>query len=144
MDNQMVLVGNLTRDPELRFLPSGKSVVSFSIAHSTRRRVEGGGWEDGKTSFFDLTAWEKLGENLVASAKKGDRLVVLARAQQDTWEIEGVDGAEPQKRSKVTFTAEEIGISIRWATAEPTKNERSSSPSFGDPVPDAVLDEEPF
>lgn len=143
-ENQIVLVGNLTRDPELKFTTSGKSVCSFSIAYSNRIRTDAGGWEDGKTSFFDIECWDKQGEN-VATLTKGTRVTVIAEAKQDSWMHE-VEGAEPQKRSKVVFVAREVAASLRWATVDVVKNAKGeSSPAFGDSVPAAVgAEEDPF
>lgn len=110
-DSQVVLVGNLTRDPELRYTATGKGVASFSIAVN-RRWQANGEWQE-KVSFFNVTAWEPLGENLSASLSKGTRVIVIGRLEQREYEDK-----EGNKRSVVEVIADEVGPSLRWARAE--------------------------
>ena len=117
--NSITLVGNITRDPELRFTPSGQATASFGLAVN---RV----WNDRQTnerkeavSFFDIVCWREMAENTSESLQKGSRVIVTGRLEQRSWETN--DG---EKRSKVEVVADEIGPSLRWATAQVTKNER--------------------
>jgi single-strand DNA-binding protein len=109
-DTTTTIVGNLTDTPELRFTPSGAPVASFSVA-VTPRVKDGDGWRDGETSFFRCTAWRTLAENL-AELAKGTRVIVHGRLQQRSWETDA-----GEKRSVVEVQAEEVGPSLRWATA---------------------------
>ena len=93
--NQVILLGRLTRDVELRTTTSGKNVASFSLA------VDKGGNQEG-ADFFDITAWDKLAELLDKYTSKGSKVLVQGRLTQDMWEQDG------QKRSKVSVTANDV------------------------------------
>ncbi|HSE61242.1 MAG TPA: single-stranded DNA-binding protein [Candidatus Saccharimonadales bacterium] len=99
--NQVILMGNLTRDPELRTTPSGQSVCSFSLA--VNRAWQG---QDGQTQeavdYFDIVAWGKLGELVNQYLRKGRKALVQGRLSQRSWEAEG------QKRSKVEVVANDV------------------------------------
>jgi single-strand DNA-binding protein len=148
-DNSVTLVGNITRDPELRFTPSGQAIATFGMAVN-RRFQRNGQWEE-QTSFFNITAWGTLGENASNSLQKGARILVNGRLEQRSWETQ-----EGEKRSVVEVVADELGPSLRWATAEITKNDRreggggdsagaSSRPASNEPQPAHTGgDEEPF
>jgi single-strand DNA-binding protein len=123
--NSVTLVGNVTRDPELRFTPSGQANASFGLAVN---RV----WNDRQTnerkeavSFFDVVCWREMAENVSESITKGARVLVTGRLEQRSW-----DGADGERRSKIEIVADEIGPSLRWATAEIRKNDRRG-PSDG-------------
>lgn len=117
-DNSVSLVGNVTRDPELRYTSGGRGLASFGLAVN-RRYQSNGEWQE-QTSFFDVTAWGTLGENVAASLHKGTRVVVVGRLEQRSW-----DTQEGEKRSKVEVIADEIGPSLRWAQAQVDKNART-------------------
>ncbi len=146
--NTVTLVGNVTRDPELRFTPTGQATASFGLAVN---RV----WNDRQTnerkeavSFFDVVCWREMAENVSESLQKGARVVVTGRLEQRSWESNG------EKRSKVEVVADEVGPSLRWATAHVSKNERrgpSDGGSMGAPsapaapaAPTYDYGEEPF
>ncbi len=95
--NQVILMGRLTRDPETRTTPSGKTITSFSLA------VDRGGQDDA-TDFFDVTAWEKLGELVSQYLSKGRRCLVQGRLRQDSWD----DKETGKKRSKVEVVATDV------------------------------------
>lgn len=116
--NSVTVVGNVTRDPELRFTPSGQAVASFGLAVN-RRFQRNNEWEE-TTSFFDVVAWGTLGENCCESLSRGSRAIVTGRLEQRSWD----DKESGDKRSKIEIIADEIGPSLRWATASVTKNER--------------------
>ena len=126
-DNQVVIVGNLTRDPELRYTPNGAALVKFGVAVSRRVKDDATGqWKDADTSFFDVTAWRSLAENVAETLTQGNRVVVVGRLRTNSWET-----PEGEKRSKIEIVADEIGPSLRWATASITKNERRGPGSDG-------------
>jgi single-strand DNA-binding protein len=156
-DNAVVLVGNVTRDPELRFTNTGQPTASFGLAVNRRwQNRQTQEWEEA-TSFFDVVCWREMAENVSESLTRGARVVVAGRLEQRSWET--TDG---DRRSKVEVVADEIGPSLRWATAQVTKNDRrgpgdaprsSGRPSGGAPPsrPAAEaqgegygFDEEPF
>ena len=117
--NNVTVVGNATRAPELRFTPSGQAVASFGLAVNRRwQNKSTNDWEEA-VSFFDVTCWAQMAENVAESIQKGSRVLVTGRLDQRSWETEQGD-----KRSKVEIVADEIAPSLRWATASVTKNER--------------------
>ena len=123
--NTITLVGNVTRDPELRFTPSGQPTATFGLAVNRRwQNRQTQEWEEA-TSFFDVVCWREMAENVSESLTKGSRVVVTGRLEQRSWET-----ADGDKRSKVEVVADEVGPSLRWATAQVTKNERRG-PSEG-------------
>lgn len=117
--NTVVLSGNVTRDPELRFLNNGTAVVSFGLASNRRWQDNNGEWQE-EAHFFDVTAWRDLAENVAETIQKGDRVIVGGRLQFRQWD----DKETGEGRSKVDVVADDIGPSLRWATATITKNER--------------------
>ncbi|HEX9681785.1 MAG TPA: single-stranded DNA-binding protein [Acidimicrobiales bacterium] len=124
--NNITIVGNLTRDPELRFTQSGQAKAGLGIAVNRRWQNRASGeWEEA-TSFFNVVAWADLGENASESLTKGDRVIVTGRLDQRSWETEQGD-----KRSVVEVIADEIGPSLRWATAEVTKVDRREGGGSG-------------
>lgn len=136
--NNVTLIGNTTRDPELRFTPSGAATCQFGLAVNRRwKNNQTQEWEE-ETSFFDVVAWRELAENCAASLPKGSRVIVSGRLDQRSWETQDGD-----KRSKVEVTADEIGPSLKWATAEVTKVKKEGGGGRVREVP-AGYDEEPF
>ena len=124
--NTIVLVGNVTKDPELRFTPSGQPTASFGLAVNrswqNRQTQE---WEEA-TSFFDIVCWRDLAENVSESLRRGARVIVTGRLEQRSWETKDGD-----KRSKFEVVADELGPSLRWASAEIKKNERKTPGDSG-------------
>jgi len=154
--NSVDLVGNITRDPELRFTPGGMAVAQFGLAVNRRRQDRNTNEWKEETSFFDVVAYGTLAENISESLSRGSRVLVQGRLEQRSWETQDGD-----RRSKIEVVADEIGPSLRWATAEVTKNERrgdggnpaggggpGSGGSFARPAsnqpPAYDYDEEPF
>lgn len=123
-DNTVTLVGNVTRDPEVRFTPNGQTVASFGLAVNRRwQNRQTQEWEE-QTSFFDIKAWAGLAENIAESITRGTRVIVTGRLEQRSWETDNGD-----KRSKVEVVADEVAPSLRWATAQVQKIERTSGQS---------------
>lgn len=114
-DNTITVVGNITRDPELRFTPSGAAVANFGVAWN-KKGFDG---KEDEVSFFDVTCWRQLAENVSESLTKGSRVVVYGRLEQRSWQTQDGD-----KRSKVEIVADDVAISLRWATAQVQRNER--------------------
>lgn len=123
-NNTVTLVGNATRDPELRFTPSGTPVCTFGVAWN--RKYERDGEEVEEVSFFDVTCWQKLAENVADSVEKGTRVIVHGRLDQRSWEND--DG---EKRHKVELVADEVAPSLRWATATVDRNSRDDDRDGG-------------
>ncbi|MGC1239541.1 MAG: single-stranded DNA-binding protein [Acidimicrobiales bacterium] len=150
-DNAITVIGNITRDPELKFLNSGQAAVRLSIAVNRRwQNRQTQEWEE-RVSYFEVTGYGAMAENAANSLAKGTRVIVSGRLEQRSWETENGD-----KRSIVEINADEIAPSLRFATAVVTKTPRaegsnfSSGPSSDRPAPRTnepssyAFDEEPF
>jgi single-strand DNA-binding protein len=125
-DSTVTIVGNVTRDPEMRYTPSGVAKASFGVAVSRRwQNRTSQEWEE-QTSFFNVVCWREMAENVCESIGKGARIVVSGRLEQRSWETENGD-----KRSVVEIVADDIGPSLRWATAEVRRNERRGGAGGG-------------
>lgn len=119
--NTVTIAGNMTRDPEMRFTPSGQANCRFGVAVNRRWQDRSSGeWQEA-TSFFDVVCWAQLAENASESLQKGSRVLVTGRLEQRSWE-----DREGNRRNTVEIVADEIGPSLRWATAKINKNERRS------------------
>ncbi|MGH9070967.1 MAG: single-stranded DNA-binding protein [Acidimicrobiales bacterium] len=117
--NTITLVGNVVRDLELRFTPSGQATTTFGIAVNRRwQNRQSQEWEE-VTSFFDVVCWREMAENAAESLNKGSRIIVTGRLEQRSWEV-----AEGERRYKIEVVADEVGPSLRWASAEVKKNDR--------------------
>ena len=126
MDNTVMLVGNVTRDPEIRYTPSGQTVATFGLAVNRRwQNRQTNEWEE-QVSFFDVKCWAQMAENVSDSITRGTRVIVSGRLEQRSWETDN-----GEKRSKVEVVADEIAPSLRWATAQVQKIERSGGQSGG-------------
>jgi single-strand DNA-binding protein len=126
MDNTVTLVGNATREPEVRYTPSGQTVVTFGLAVNRRwQNKTTNEWEE-QVSFFDVKCWGQMGENVAESVPRGTRVVVTGRLEQRSWESDA-----GEKRSKVEVVADEVAPSLRWATAQVQKIERQGSGGSG-------------
>jgi single-strand DNA-binding protein len=126
MSSNVTVVGNLTRDPELRFTPAGAPVTTFGVAVNRRwQNRDNQQWEES-TSFFNVTCWRDLAQNVSESLEKGSRVVVTGRLEQRSWETQ-----QGERRSVVEIVADEVGPSLRWATATVNRNERHTGDSSG-------------
>lgn len=118
MSNNVTLIGNLVDDPELRFTPSGVAMAKIRMAVNRRWQKDGEWQED--TSFFTGTVWREQAESAAESLQKGARVIVTGRLEQRSWETD-----QGEKRSVVEVQIDEIGPSLRWATATVNKTQRS-------------------
>src|SRR3954470_7711948 len=124
--NSITISGNITRDPEMRYTPSGVSKVTFGVAvNRSWRNQQSQEWEE-QTSFFNVVAWRQLAENVGASLTKGSRVVVSGRLEQRSWEND-----QGEKRSIVEIVADDVAPSLRFATAEVHKVERTGPDGGG-------------
>jgi single-strand DNA-binding protein len=129
-DNTVTIIGNLTREPELRFTPNGQATATFGVAVNRTWTDRTSQERREQTSFFDVVCWGTLAENAATSLSRGTRVIVTGRLDQRTWETQ-----EGEKRSKVEITADEIAPSLRWATVHVTKNERRSPEAINGEAP---------
>lgn len=139
--NNVTIVGNVTRDPEVRISASGVSVATFGVAWNQKRQNG-----DEVTSFFDVTCFYGLADNVATSVQKGHRVVVTGGLNQSSWTTE-----EGDKRHKVKIIADEVGPSLRFATADVVRNTRDDGEGStqgrndgGKALRPEDLDEEPF
>ena len=121
-ENSMNITGNLVDDPELRFTPAGQPVASFRVASTPRFRDSATGeWKDGDTLFLTVDVWRQLAENVAESLNRGTRAIVTGRLRQRSYETK-----EGEKRTVYELEADEVGVSLRNATAKVTKATRAS------------------
>src|SRR5215510_9729824 len=126
-DTNITLVGNLVEDPELRFTPSGQAVAKFRVA-STPRFLDrqSGEWRDGESLFLTCSIWRQAAENVAESLQRGMRVIVQGRLKQRSYETK-----EGEKRTVFEIDVDEVGPSLRNATAKVSKTTRSGGSSGG-------------
>ena len=126
------ITGNLTADPELRYTPSAAAVANFTVA-STSRTLDRqtGEWKDGDPLFLRCTVWRQMAENVAESLTRGARVWVKGRLKQRTFETK-----EGEKRTVVELDVDEIGPSLRYATAKVNKVTRAKAAPAGASAPD--------
>ena len=123
MTNTVTIIGNLVEEPELRYTQSGLPMAKIRVAVNRRWR-QNDEWQE-ETSFFGGTLWREAAENAAESLQKGMRVIVTGSLEQRSWET-----SEGDKRSVVELRIDEIGPSLRWATASVTKTARSGDGNF--------------
>jgi single-strand DNA-binding protein len=130
-DTQITLIGNLTNDPELRFTPSGAAVAKFTVA-STPRYMDRqtNEWKDGDTLFLQCQIWRQAAENVAESLTRGMRVIVSGRLKQRSYETK-----EGEKRTVFEVEVDEVGPSLRNATARVTKTTRQGGNGGGFSAP---------
>jgi single-strand DNA-binding protein len=117
----ITVIGNLTGDPELRFTPSGAAVANFTIASTPRNfDRQSNEWKDGETLFLRCSIWREAAESVAESLTKGTRVIATGRLVQRSYETR-----EGEKRSVVELQVDEVGPSLRYATAKVTRAQRS-------------------
>jgi len=123
-DTNITIIGNLTRDPELRYTPSGVATASFTVA-STPRFMDRttNEWKDGDSLFLSCNVWRQAAENCAESLRKGMRVIVSGRLRQRSYETR-----EGEKRTVYEIEVDEVGPSLRNASAKVTRAERSGAP----------------
>ena len=120
-ETTLTVVGNLTADPELRFTQSGAAVTSFTVASTPRTfDRQSGEWKDGEALFLRCNVWRQVAENVAESLTRGSRVLVTGRLRQRSFETK-----EGEKRTVVELEVDEIGPSLRYATAKVTKASRA-------------------
>jgi single-strand DNA-binding protein len=126
-DTTITVIGNLTDDPELRFTPSGAAVAKFRVASTPRFMDKASGeWKDGEPLFLSCTVWRQAAENVAESLQRGARVIVSGRLKQRSYETR-----EGEKRTVIELEVDEIGPSLRYATAKVQKMSRSSGGGGG-------------
>lgn len=144
---QLTITGNVVADPELRILPSGKSISTFTVVSSKSVKQANGTWENTDTTFWDIKCWNKLGDNVADCVTKGMSVIVVGTAAQENWE----DKTTGAKRSKMAVTAWSVGIDLKrhYTKAElysPTERLTQNSAIQDDPwsAPLNTTDVAPF
>jgi single-strand DNA-binding protein len=126
-DTQITIVGNLTRDPELRYTPTGQAVANFSVASTPRFLDKNTNeWKDGDSLFLNCNIWRQAAENVAESLQRGMRVVVTGRLRQRSYETK-----EGEKRTVYEVEVDEVGPSLRYASAKVTKSGRSGGGGGG-------------
>ena len=125
-DTIITIVGNLTNDPELRFTPSGAAVANFTVASTPRSFDRNSNeWKDGETLFMRCSVWREAAENVAESLTRGTAVIAVGRLQSRTFETK-----EGEKRTVVELACDEVGPSLRRATAKITKAQRGGGGGF--------------
>ncbi|WIM86708.1 single-stranded DNA-binding protein [Candidatus Mycobacterium wuenschmannii] len=126
-DTVITVIGNLTADPELRFTPSGAAVANFTVASTPRQfDRQTNEWKDGEALFLRCSIWREAAENVAESLTRGARVIVSGRLKQRSFETK-----EGEKRTVVELEVDEIGPSLRYATAKVNKASRSGGGGGG-------------
>jgi single-strand DNA-binding protein len=125
-ETQITVIGNLTGDPELRFIQSGAAVVNFTVASTPRTfDRQSNEWKDGETLFMRCSLWREAAENVAESLTKGMRVIVTGRLVSRSYEANG------EKRNVTELQVDEVGPSLRYATAKVTRTQRGGGSSGG-------------
>src|SRR5690554_4499925 len=125
-ETQITVIGNLTGDPELRFIQSGAAVANFTVASTPRTfDRQTNEWKDGETLFMRCSLWREAAENVAESLTKGMRVIVTGRLVSRSWEANG------EKRTVSEIQVDEVGPSLRYATAKVTRTQRSGGSGGG-------------
>lgn len=125
-ETAITVIGNLTGDPELRFISSGAAVVNFTVASTPRTfDRQSNEWKDGETLFMRCSLWREAAENVAESLTKGMRVIVTGRLVARSWEANG------EKRTVTEMQVDEVGPSLRYATAKVTRTQRSGGGGGG-------------
>jgi single-strand DNA-binding protein len=126
-DTQITIVGNLVDDPELRFTPSGQAVAKFRVASTPRfKDQQSGEWKDGESLFLTCNVWRQAAENCAESLQRGMRVIVQGRLKQRSYETR-----EGEKRTVMEVEVDDVGPSLKNATAKVTKAQRQQGGGFG-------------
>jgi single-strand DNA-binding protein len=126
-DTNITIIGNLVADPELRYTPTGQAVATFRVASTPRRyNNQTGQWEDGEGLFLSCNVWRQAAENVAESLERGMRVLVSGRLRQRSYETR-----EGEKRTVYEVEVDEVGPSLRYASAKVTRSTRSGSGSGG-------------
>jgi single-strand DNA-binding protein len=126
-DTVITVIGNLTGDPELRFTPSGAAVANFTVASTPRQfDRQSNEWKDGETLFMRCSVWRDAAENVAESLQRGARVIVSGRLKSRSYETK-----EGEKRTVIEMDVDEVGPSLRYATAKVNKTQRSGGGNFG-------------
>jgi single-strand DNA-binding protein len=120
-DTQITIIGNLVDDPELRFTPAGQPVARFRVASTPRFRDQNSGeWKDGESLFMTCNVWRQAEENVAESLQRGMRVIVSGRLRQRSYETK-----EGEKRTVYEVEVDDVGPSLRNASAKVTRAQRS-------------------
>ncbi len=126
-ETTLTIIGNLTQDPELRFTPSGAAVANFTVASTPRQfDRQSNEWKDGETLFMRCSVWRDAAENVAESLTRGSRVIVSGRLKSRSYETK-----EGEKRTVVEMEVDEVGPSLRYASAKVTKTQRGGGGGFG-------------
>jgi single-strand DNA-binding protein len=126
-DTTLTLIGNLTADPELRFTPSGAAVANFTVASTPRAfDRQSNEWKDGETLFLRCSVWRDAAENVAESLQRGSRVIVTGRLKSRSY-----DTKEGEKRTVMELEVDELGPSLRYATAKVNKTTRGGGGGGG-------------
>lgn len=126
-DTNITVVGNIVADPELRFTPAGAAVANFRVASTPRRyNSQTNQWEDGEAMFLTCNVWRQAAENVAETLSKGMRIIVTGRLKQRSFQTR-----EGENRTVFEIYVDEVGPSLRYATAQVNRNPREGGGNYG-------------
>ncbi|EFM44895.1 MULTISPECIES: single-stranded DNA-binding protein [Corynebacterium] len=126
-DTNITVVGNIVADPELRFTPAGAAVANFRVASTPRRyNSQTNQWEDGEAMFLTCNVWRQAAENVAETLSKGMRIIVTGRLKQRSFQTR-----EGENRTVFEIDVDEVGPSLRYATAQVNRNPREGGGNYG-------------
>ena len=126
-DTVITVIGNITGDPELRFTPSGAAVANFTVASTPRAfDRQSNEWKDGETLFMRCSVWRDAAENVAESLQRGTRVIVTGRLKSRSYETK-----EGEKRTVIEMEVDEVGPSLRYATAKVNRTQRGTGGGAG-------------
>lgn len=126
-DTNITVVGNIVADPELRFTPAGAAVANFRVASTPRRyNSQTNQWEDGEAMFLTCNVWRQAAENVAETLSKGMRIIVTGRLKQRSFQTR-----ESENRTVFEIDVDEVGPSLRYATAQVNRNPREGGGNYG-------------
>lgn len=126
-DTHITVVGNVVNDPELRFTPAGLAVANFRVAQTPRKfNSQTNEYEDGEALFLTCNVWRRMAENVAESINKGMRIIVTGRLRQRSYQTK-----EGEQRTVYEIEVDEVGPSLRYASASVTRNPRDDQPAGG-------------
>ena len=139
-DTNLTMIGNLVNDPELRFTPSGAAVAKFTVASTPRYLDKNTNeWKDGDSLFLQCQIWRQAAENVAESLTRGMRVIVSGRLKQRSYETK-----EGEKRTVFEVEVDEVGPSLRNATAKVTKTSRQAGTGYTAPAAESSSSEDPW
>jgi single-strand DNA-binding protein len=129
---EITITGNLVRDPELRYTPTGIPVCNFTVAVTPREKVSDSEWKDGDPQFWDIVAWRTLAEHVAESLERGDPATVSGRVKFRPYQTRPTDGTAPETKHVHEITADSVSVPLAFHTVTVKRAERKTASNTGE------------